>query len=184
MRGKHDISPRCCWTWIFVFSPNFYACLNEPGCSLISVWCPDDNLNCSYWISAIFGIYVIWVKILNGIEYQHHTSLNICIMTDHVTWVFLVFWYSWSQLLVRAFTLGMLRDLRRTHDKGSGLNWIWIFVYFPNFFTVFNNEPGCSRKSTWCPDDNLNCFDWISMTFGIYVNWVKVLDMIEYQHHV
>ena len=30
--------------------------------------------------------------------------------------------------------------------------------------------------SVWCPDDNLTCFDWIPMIFGIYVIWVKIFD--------
>ena len=30
-------------------------------------------------------VYVTWVKILEGIEYEHHTSLNMCIMAGHVS---------------------------------------------------------------------------------------------------
>ena len=36
-------------------------------------------------------IYVIWIKIFDGIEYEHHISLDIRIMADHVTLVFLAF---------------------------------------------------------------------------------------------
>ena len=36
------------------FSQIFYAFLNEPGCSIMSAWCPDDNLNHFHWISNIF----------------------------------------------------------------------------------------------------------------------------------
>ena len=43
------------------FSRIICAFLDEPGYSLMSVWCPDENLNCFHWISMIFGIYVIWV---------------------------------------------------------------------------------------------------------------------------
>ena len=35
----------------------------------------------------MFGIYVIWVKILDGIEYEHHTSLNMRIIADLVTFL-------------------------------------------------------------------------------------------------
>ena len=30
-------------------------------------------------------VYVTWVKILEGIEYENHTSLNMCIMAGHVS---------------------------------------------------------------------------------------------------
>ena len=33
----------------------------------------------------IFDIYVIWVKILKGIEYQYHTTFDMRIIADHVT---------------------------------------------------------------------------------------------------
>ena len=80
----HDISPRFCWISIF-FSRIFYAFLNEPGCSVMSAWCPDDNLNCFDWISIFFALYITLVKILDGIEDGHHTSLNMHIMAGHVT---------------------------------------------------------------------------------------------------
>ena len=35
----------------------------------------------------IFGIYVIWVKIFDVFEYEPHTSLNMCIMDDHVAFL-------------------------------------------------------------------------------------------------
>ena len=45
----------------------------------------------------IFGMYVIWVKILDTIEYEYHTSLNMRIMADHLTLTFLAFLMSISQ---------------------------------------------------------------------------------------
>ena len=52
----------------------------------MSVWCPDDNLNCFQWILMIFVIYVIWVKIFDGIKYEpHDISLNMRMMADHMT---------------------------------------------------------------------------------------------------
>ena len=60
----------------------------------MSVWCPDDNFNCFQWILMIFGIYVIWVKIFDGIEYEHHMRM----MADHVTLAFLAFLKSMFQL--------------------------------------------------------------------------------------
>ena len=38
-----------------------------------------------------FYIYITWVKILHGIEYQRPTSLNMRILADHVTYSFLAF---------------------------------------------------------------------------------------------
>ena len=35
----------------------------------------------------IYAIYVIWIKIFDGIEYEHHISLNVRIMADHVTFL-------------------------------------------------------------------------------------------------
>ena len=67
------------------FPEFFYKFLNEPRCLLMSVWCPDDNLNCFHRISIFLGICITWVKILDGIEYEHHTSLNMRIVVDHVT---------------------------------------------------------------------------------------------------
>ena len=46
----------------------------------------------------IFGKYVSWVKIVDGIEYEHHISLNVGIMGEHVTWAFLAFLKSIFQL--------------------------------------------------------------------------------------
>ena len=63
---------------------NFYAFRNEPGCSAMSAWCPDNNLNWFHWISFFFGISITLVKILDGIEDEHHTSLNMRIMAGHV----------------------------------------------------------------------------------------------------
>ena len=39
----------------------------------------------------LFGVYVIWVKIFDGIEYEHHISSNMRIMADHVTLALLAF---------------------------------------------------------------------------------------------
>ena len=55
-------------------------------------------ISCFHWISMIFGVYVILVKILDKIEYQHHTSLNKHIMADDVTSAFLAFLKSIFQL--------------------------------------------------------------------------------------
>ena len=35
---------------VCIFPEFFYAFLNEPGCSVMSAWRPDDNLNCFNWI--------------------------------------------------------------------------------------------------------------------------------------
>ena len=51
----------------------------------MSAWYPDNNLNCFHWISIFFGIGIILVKILDGIEDGYHTSLNMRIMAGHVT---------------------------------------------------------------------------------------------------
>ena len=96
LMGTHDIRPGSCWISIFVFFLIFYAFINEPECSVMSVWCPGDNLNCFQWILMIFN--VIWVKIIDGIEYEHHISLNMRIMADHVTSAFLAFLKSIFQL--------------------------------------------------------------------------------------
>ena len=56
------------------------------------VWFPDVNFNCFHGFQwYMIYIYVIWIKIFNGIEYEHHISLNIRIMADHVTLAFLAF---------------------------------------------------------------------------------------------
>ena len=57
--------------------------------------CPGDNLNSFHWISILLGICINWVKILvisiflvkilDGIEDGHYTSLNMHIMASHVT---------------------------------------------------------------------------------------------------
>ena len=48
-------------------------------------------MKCFRLISMICGTYVILVKILDGIEYEHHTSSNMLIMADHVISAFLAF---------------------------------------------------------------------------------------------
>ena len=40
----------------------------------------------------LFGICITWVKIFDGIEYEHRTSSNMRIMAGHVT-----FWQPWSK---------------------------------------------------------------------------------------
>ena len=47
--------------------------------------CPDDNLNSFHRISIFFDLCITWVKILDKIEHEHHTWLNMCIMAGHVT---------------------------------------------------------------------------------------------------
>ena len=64
----------------------------------MSAWCPDNDLNCFHWISIFCGICITWVKILDGIEDGHHTSLNMCMMADHVTLAFWELLESISQL--------------------------------------------------------------------------------------
>ena len=148
LMGTHDISPGVAEFQYFYFSWSFYPFLNKPGCSPMSVLCPDDNLNCFHWISMIFGIYVICIKILDGIEYQHHTSLNMRIMADHVTSVFLAFLK--SLFTVRAFKLGLLSDLRGTRDISSGFWKFPIRIFCFHFFTHFLINP---TVRPWCPDD-------------------------------
>ena len=43
----------------------------------MTAWCPNDNL-----YSMSFG----YVKILEGMESQHHTLSNVHIISDHVTY--------------------------------------------------------------------------------------------------
>ena len=62
----------------------------------------------------IFGIYVIWVMVFDGIEYEHHISLNMRIMADHIILAFNGI--PEVNFSVRAFKLGMLRDLEGTCD--------------------------------------------------------------------
>ena len=110
---------------------------------LMSVWCPDHNFNSFHWISMTFGIYVICMKILDGIEYQHQTSLNMRIMSDHVTWAFLAFLKSIFQLEP---SNSMLRDLRSIHDRSSGFCRIPICVFFSEFFT---HLPSYTPMTVW-----------------------------------
>ena len=73
----------------------------------------------------IFGIYVIVVKIFDEIEYEHHISLNMRIMADHVTLAFFVI--PDVNFSVRAFKLGMLRDLKGSCDISSMFCQMCIF---------------------------------------------------------
>ena len=49
-------------------------------------------------ILMIFGIYVIFVKVFSGIEYEDHILLNMHMMANHVTLAFLAFLKSIFQL--------------------------------------------------------------------------------------
>ena len=61
--GKYDISSVFCLISIHVFFTNFLKFfLNEPGCSVTSVWCPADNLNCFQWILMIFIKILLYVS--------------------------------------------------------------------------------------------------------------------------
>ena len=46
---------------------------------------------CIYIYVYIYCIWFSWVKILDGIEYQHHTSLNKCMMAYLLTYIFWAF---------------------------------------------------------------------------------------------
>ena len=83
----------------------------------------------------IFGIYVIWVKIFDVIEYEHHISLNMRIMADHVTGIFGIPEVNFSY---RAFKLGMLRDLKGTYDISFRFCQIPICVLLRIFYTFPN----------------------------------------------
>ena len=142
----------------------------------MNVWCPDDHLNCFHWISMIFGIYVICVQILDGFEYQHHTSLNMCIMADHVTSTFLALMKSIFQL-----NLYVKKPyLRGTRDISSGFSQIPIRVFFRNFYT-FSTEPVVCPWlfGIWMVTQIL--FYWILKICGICILWVEIFHGIEYQ---
>ena len=79
----------------------------------------------------IFGIYVVLVKILDGIEYQHHTSLNMRIVANHVTLPFLA-------LLKSIFQMEP-SNLRGTRDISSGFAKFQFVYFLHNFFYVFAN---------------------------------------------
>ena len=84
---------------ICIFLEYFYAFLNESGCSVMSTCCPDNNLNC-FFIGFHLFLYMYHLgQDLGWIEDGHHTSLNMCIMADHVILVFLRFLESISQSL-------------------------------------------------------------------------------------
>ena len=71
--------------------------------------CQDNNWNYFHRISIFFCSCITWVKILYGIEYGRHTSVNMRIMTDHVTEAFLAFLKSIAELepsnVARRYTL-------------------------------------------------------------------------------
>ena len=113
-------------------------------------------------ISIFFDICITWVKILDGIEYDHRTSLNMRIMAGHVTKAFLAFLMSIFQLepsnLIYKETLwGHIICIPDFAE--------FQYLHFSGFFYAFLNEPGCSVIRAWCLDDNLNCFHWISICF-------------------
>ena len=56
-----------------------------------SIGVPGDNSNSFHQISKMFGMCITWVIIMNGTEYQLHTSLDMCTMIDHVAYTFLAF---------------------------------------------------------------------------------------------
>ena len=97
------------------FSWIFYAFLNEPGCSVMSACCPDNNLNCFHWISIFFGICITWVNWDLGWDRRWASYL---IKYAHNGWScdFGIFGIPGVNFSVRAFKLGMLRDLKGTCD--------------------------------------------------------------------
>ena len=73
--------------------------------------CPDDNFDCFHWILMIYTMHIIWIKIFDGIEYEHHISLNIRIMADHV-----IYGIPEVNFSLKVFKLGMLTHWGRvTH---------------------------------------------------------------------
>ena len=91
--------------------------------------------------------------------------------------------------LAAVFKLDVQRDLIGTHDISTGFSWISIFVFFLNFY-AFLNEPGCSFMGARCPDDNMNCFHWISIFWYMYHlgqdlggDWRWASYLIKYAHN-
>ena len=67
---------------------------------------------------------------------------------------------------------------------------VLIICIFPDFFYAFLNEPGCSVMSAWCPDDNFNCFHWISIFWYMHYlgedlgrDWIWASYFIKYAHN-
>ena len=150
----HNIMPEFCWISIFVYFPIFYSFLNKPGCSVMNAWCPDDNLNCFHWIS------ISW--------YMHHLGEDLGWDWTWASYLIKYVHNGWSCDLgifgipeinfpVRAFKFHNYRNLIGPHDISPKFQ----YLYFSRIFYAFLNELGCSVVNVWCPDDNLNCSQWI-----------------------
>ena len=66
LMGTHNISPGFCWILIFVFSQNFYAFLNEPGCSVMGAWCPDELFSLDFNLVLIY--VSLWSRSWMGLK--------------------------------------------------------------------------------------------------------------------
>ena len=120
--------------------------------------CLDDNLNSFNRISIFWQIYHLgkdlgWDRIWASYLIKYAFNGWSCDLG--------IFGILEVNIPARAFKFEIHRDLIGTHYISPGFCWMSIFVFFPNFFYIFLNEPGCSVMSAWCSDDNLNCFHWI-----------------------
>ena len=162
-----------------------YAFLNEPGCSVMSACCLDDNLNCFHWISFLYMYYLgqdrewNWRLASYLIKYAHNGwSCDLGIFGVYEV-----------KFQARAFKLRYITRPYGAHNISPGFCCISIVVFFP--FYAFINEPGCSVRGVRCPDDNFNCF-WVDfkdiwnlghLGQDLWWEWIWASYFITYAHN-
>ena len=162
--------------YIGIFPIFFYTFLNEPGFSLMSVWCPDDNLNCfSLDVNDILYKYHSrqdlnrdWISASYLIKYAHigqSCEFEICNIPE-------------VNISVTAFKLGMLRNIRDTPDISYRFCQIPICVDFLGIVYTSPNEPVARPELFGIWTITQIMFYWIStmhviciLSFEIF-NWI------------
>ena len=90
-----------------------------------------------------------------------------------------------------AIKLYIWRDLMGIHDINPGCCCVYMFVFSPNFYNAFLNEPRCLVMIARCPDNNLICLHWTSffvrnmyhLDQDLGWDWIWASDLIEYAHN-
>ena len=129
-------------------------------------------------------MHIHWGKALNALENQHHSSLNMCILT---------------LLLIFAFWSFLMPFFKLKHANGpvgalSMLVNLWLWLNFCPWLDAFSRYVKTLRElwtvwccniewSLWCNIEGgggTNSFDWSKIAFGEGVFWLSFKWCIEF----
>ena len=146
--GPNKVYVICCYTPAMKLRDGVYWIhpVRPSVCRSVRCHCPDDNSNSFLWISFFWYMHHMrhdlgwdWIWVPYLIKYAHNDQ--------SCDWnIFVIPGVNFS---VRAFKLGLLRDLGGTHDIRPFFFLLHFNICVFLNFLLFLNEIGCSLMTTW-----------------------------------